>query len=523
MAKTSAAATSQTCPSTRCPFLAAQRSLLTHLHSQRRRRSVELTQCRSFQLPESHTVSSKKALETLQADPSGFNRYITEKRSSIVAMGLTVQNCPVEIREKLAVPEAEWPRAIDELIAYPHLEEAAVLSTCNRMEVYVVALSWHRGVKEIEDWMTRASGVPIEELRPYLFLLRDHDATSHLFHVSAGLESLVMGEGQILAQVKQVYKVGQNCNGFGRHLNGLLKQAITAGKRVRNETSICSGAVSISSAAAELAQMKLPTHNFDDANVCIIGAGRMSSLLVKHLASKGCKKIMIVNRSYPRAEALAEEFSEIEFDIHLMTDLMSCVENSDVIFAASSSEEILIARDDAASMRPVSEKVGGVRRFFDISVPRNISNCINELESSRVFNVDDLKEVVAANKEERAKAAAEAEVLINEEIQAFEAWWDSLETVPAIKALRGKAENIRMTEFEKTLNKMGDGLSKKQMRALEDMSKGIVNKLLHGPMTALRCDGTDPAAVGETLANMEALERMFGLSDVAEVPVRRKK
>jgi len=249
----------------------------------------------------------------------------------------------------------------------------------------------------------------------------------------------------------------------------------------------------------------------------------MSSLLVKHLASKGCKKIMIVNRSYPRAEALAEEFSEIEFDIHLMTDLMSCVENSDVIFAASSSEEILIARDDAASMRSVSEKVGGVRRFFDISVPRNISNCINELESSRVFNVDDLKEVVAANKEERAKAAAEAEVLINEEIQAFEAWWDSLETVPAIKALRGKAETIRMTEFEKTLNKMGDGLSKKQMRALEDMSKGIVNKLLHGPMTALRCDGTDPAAVGETLANMEALERMFGLSDVAEVPIRRKK
>ena len=134
-----------------------------------------------------------------------------------------------------------------------------------------------------------------------------------------------------------------------------------------------------------------------------------------------------------------------------------------------------------------------------------------------------MKEVVAANKEERAKAAAEAEVLISEEIQAFEAWRDSLETVPAIKALRGKAESIRTVELEKTLNKMGEGLTKKQMRALEDMSRGIVNKLLHGPMTALRCDGTDPQAVGETLANMEALERMFGLSEVDEFPIRRKK
>lgn len=164
--------------------------------------------------------------------------------------------------------------------------------------------------------------------------------------------------------------------------------------------------------------------------------------------------------------------------------------------------------------------MGGVRRYFDISVPRNISSCINELETDRVFNVDDLKEVVAANKDERAKAAAEAEVLIEEEIRAFEAWRDSLETVPAIKALRSKAENIRSTEFEKTLNKLGDGLTKKQLKAIEELSKGIVNKLLHGPMTALRCDGTDPTAVNETLANMEALERMFGLSEISEAPVR---
>ena len=227
--------------------------------------------------------------------------------------------------------------------------------------------------------MSRASGVPLEELRPHLFLLRDRDATGHLLRVSGGLDSLVMGEGQILAQVKQVHKVGQNSPGFGRHLNGLFKQAVTAGKRVRAETSISSGAVSVSSAAAELAQLKLPTHDFNDAKVregwkgaggrrrqaagrrcmcvhaascdadapllqlrhvptcfspppsplplplpqvCIIGAGKMSKLLVKHMHSKGCTRMTVLNRSLPRAEALAEEFPEVTFDIHLMHDLM---------------------------------------------------------------------------------------------------------------------------------------------------------------------------------------------------------
>jgi len=382
------------------------------------------------------------------------------------------------------------------------------------MELYVVAVSWHRGVREVEDWMCRSSGVALEELRPYLFLLRDRDATAHLLRVSAGLDSLVMGEGQILAQVKQVYKVGQNTNGFGRSLNGLFKQAIQAGKRVRTETSISTGGVSVSSAAVELAKLKLPTHSFEDATVCIIGAGKMSTLLVKHLLSKGCKKVVLLNRSFPRAEALAADYPDMEFEIHLMPDLMSCVENSDVIFAASGSEELLLHKEDIERMAARDEKVGGVRRFIDISVPRNIAPNINELESSIVYNVDDLKEVVAANKEERAKAAGEAEVLLREEQRSFEAWRDSLETVPTIKALRNKAESVRGAEFERCVNKLGEGLTKKQLKTVEELSKGIVNKLLHGPMTALRCDGSDPDAVEQILANMDALERMFQLSQV---------
>mmetsp|Transcript_12494 Transcript_12494/g.21006 ORF Transcript_12494/g.21006 Transcript_12494/m.21006 type:complete len:527 (-) Transcript_12494:289-1869(-) len=469
----------------------------------------------SAALPASHKNSSSQALQQLKASEGALSRYAAEKKSSIIAIGLTIHNAPVELREKLAVAQAEWPRAIEELCAYPHIEEAGVLSTCNRMELYCVGLSWHRGVREIEEWMSKSSGVPVEELRPYLFLLRDRDATHHLMRVSGGLDSLVMGEGQILAQVKAVYAVGQECKGFGRQLNGLFKQAITAGKRVRAETSISSGAVSVSAAAAELALLKLPGNTFEGANVCIIGAGTMSTLLVKHLASKGCDRVTILNRSYPRAEALAADFPDVTMEIHLMDKLMECTEAADVVFAASGSETLLLQAEDIKGMA-ASRVSDGQRRFVDISVPRNIAHDINEVEGSIVYNVDDLKEVVQANKAARRQAAMEAESLLLEEIAAFESWRDSLETVPTIKALRSKAEDIRTAELEKAMKAMGEGLSKKQKKALEELSRGIMNKLLHGPMTALRCDGSDPAAVGETLENMAALERMYNLAELKE-------
>jgi len=461
---------------------------------------------------------------------STVNRYASEKKNSIIAVGLTVHTAPVEVREKLAVAEECWNECVTQLTDYPHIDEACILSTCNRMELYAVGLSWHRGVKEIEAWLSRKSGLPVEVLRPHLFLLRDRDAIRHLLRVSGGLDSLVMGEGQILAQVKNVHRLGTEyenefkAGGFGRHLNALFKQAIQAGKRVRSETDIASGAVSVSSAAAELAQLKLPGNTFDDARILIVGAGKMSKLLVKHLSSKNCKKMTVVNRSMPRCEELAEEFPDVDFTFELSPKLMDCVAESDVIFCASSSDDILIHKEDVERMPACSQDtVGGCRRFFDISVPRNIDPKISDLcdpstgaQMARAFNVDDLKEVVDANKSARAEAAAEAEVLIVEELHGYEAWRDSLETVPTIKKLRSKAEDIRKTELDKALNKVGEGLSKKERRVLEDLSKGIVNKLLHGPMQALRCDGSDPESVGESLNNMHALENMFDLKSEEE-------
>ncbi len=455
--------------------------------------------------------------------PPLLNRtgYASEAKSSIVSIGLSIHTCPVEVREKMAVPEDKWEEAVAQLCAYPHVEEAGILSTCNRMEIYVVALSWHRGVREVEEWMSQYSGIPLEDLREHLFLLRDQDATSHLLKVSGGLDSVVMGEGQILAQVKNVFALGENVPGFGRHLSGLFKAAITAGKRVRSETSIASGAVSVSSAAAELVQMKLPSGNFDGCRVMIVGAGTMSRLLVKHLVSKRCTEMTVVNRSAGRVEELQADFPEANIKLALMDEFKSLAAEHDVIFTAASTG-VIIDKADLAAMAPANESVAGQRRLVDIAVPRNVDADCAEDDNTIVYNVDDLKELVELNKDKRERAADEARELLAHEQASFEAWRDSLETVPTIKRLRGKAENIRAAELEKAMGKLGDGLTKKQMKAVEELSRGIVNKLLHGPMQALRSDGTDPAQVSQTLVNMHALETMFDLKN-QNVPQRGRK
>ncbi|XP_020082259.1 glutamyl-tRNA reductase 2 [Ananas comosus] len=453
-------------------------------------------------------ASSVNALEQFKISA---DRYMKE-RSSIAVIGLSVHTAPVEMREKLAVPEAQWPRAIAELCNLNHIEEAAVLSTCNRMEIYVVALSWNRGIREVIEWMAKTSGIPASELRQHLFMLRDGDATRHLFEVSAGLDSLVLGEGQILAQVKQVVRVGQGSGGLGKNIDRMFKDAITAGKRVRSETNISSGAVSVSSAAVELALMKLPKSESASANMLLIGAGKMGKLVIKHLAAKGCKRVVVVNRSVEKVEAIREELTDIEIIYRPLNEMLSSAAEADVVFTSTASETPLFLREHVEALPLVSEAVGGVRLFIDISVPRNVGSCVSDSEHARVYNVDDLKEVVEANKEDRQRKAMEAQAIITQELKRFEIWRDSLETVPTIKKLRSFADRIRASELEKCLQKFcEDALTKKQRKAIEELSTGIVNKLLHGPLQHLRCDGSDSRTLDETLENMHALNRMFSL------------
>lgn len=454
-------------------------------------------------------VSSISALEQFKA--LGTDRYMKE-RSSIAVIGLSVHTTPVEMREKLAVPEAQWSRAIGELCNLNHIEEAAVLSTCNRMEIYVVALSWHRGIREVMEWMSKTSGIPASDLKDHLFILRDSDATRHLFEVAAGLDSLVLGEGQILAQVKQVVKVGQSNGGLGKNIDRLFKDAISTGKKVRTETNISSGAVSVSSAAVELALMKLPPSHALSARMLLIGAGKMGKLVIKHLASKGYKRIVVVNPSIAKVDAIREELEDIEIIYKPLTEMFSSAAEADVVFTSTASETPLFLKEHVEILPPVSQSVGGFRLFVDISVPRNVGSCVSDVKTARLYNVDDLKEVVEANKEDRLRKAMEAQAIITQELKSFEAWRDSLETVPTIKKLRSYAERIKSAELEKCLQKMGeDVLTKKVRRAVEDLASGIVNKLLHGPLQHLRCDGSDSRTLDETLENMHALNRMFSL------------
>ncbi|MGB3532343.1 MAG: glutamyl-tRNA reductase [Microcoleaceae cyanobacterium] len=399
---------------------------------------------------------------------------------NIAVVGLSHRTAPVDVREKLSIPEIKIESAIQQLLSYPHIEEVGILSTCNRLEVYVVTTEAQPGVREVVQFLAESSQLPLHHLRPHLFTLLHNDAVMHLMRVAAGLDSLVLGEGQILAQVKQTHKLGQQFKGIGRLLNRLFKQAITAGKRVRTETNIGTGAVSISSAAVELMQMKL--HRLCDYRVAIVGAGKMSRLLVQHLISKGSTDISIINRSNKRSEDLARQFPNVEFKLHLLPEMLSVISQCDIVFTSTGATEPILNKAILQENISVEQKLTVV----DISVPRNVAADVTELEQIECFNVDDLKEVVAQNHESRRRMAAEAEVLLEEEVEAFEVWWRSLETVPTISCLRNKIEGIREQELEKALSRLGSEFADKHQEVIEALTRGIVNKILHDPMVQLR-------------------------------------
>lgn len=424
---------------------------------------------------------------------------------NIAVVGLSHKTAPVEIREKLSIPEPQTESAIAQLTSYPHIDEVAILSTCNRLEIYIVAAETDHGIREVTQFLSEHSKLPVQSLRQHLFVLLHEDAVMHVMRVAAGLDSLVLGEGQILAQVKNTHKLGQQYQGIKTILNRLFKQAITAGKRVRTETSIGTGAVSISSAAVELAQIK--ADNLAGCRVAILGAGKMSRLLVQHLISKGATQISIVNRSRDRAQELAQQFSEQPIRTHLLSEMMQVIAESDIVFTSTSATEPILDRSKLEMVLAPNQAL----MLFDISVPRNVHADVNELSHVQAFNVDDLKAVVAQNYESRRKMAQEAERLLEEEIEAFDIWWRSLETVSTISCLRNKIETIREQELEKALSRLGAEFGDKHQEVIEALTRGIVNKILHDPMVQLRAQQD----VEARRRCMQTLQMLFNL-DVGE-------
>ncbi len=419
----------------------------------------------------------------------------------IAVVGLSHKTASVEVREKLSIPEPQTEGAIAHLLSYPSIEEVTILSTCNRLEIYIVTQESEQGIREVIQFLSEHSKLPVRTLRPHLFMLLHQDAVMHLMRVSAGLDSLVLGEGQILAQIKTTHKIGQQYKGIKTVLNKLFKQAITAGKRVRSETSIGTGAVSISSAAVELAQIKV--QNLATVRVTIVGAGKMSRLLVKHLISKGAGEICILNRSLKRAEELANKFSACTIRTQPLAEMMPVINESDLVFTSTSATEPILDRSKLEMVLEPSRPL----MLFDISVPRNVHSDVNELENVQAFNVDDLKAVVAQNQETRRQMALEAEGILEQEVDAFDIWWRSLETVSTISCLRNKIETIREQELEKALSRLGSEFGEKHQEVIEALTRGIVNKILHDPMVQLRAQQD----VEARRHCMQTLQKLFNL------------
>jgi len=410
------------------------------------------------------------------------------------------------------VPEAEWNAASNEICSTGIVSEAAVLSTCNRFEIYYAAPSAREAVARVTEYMAKRAEMPVSELRKNVFMLSGDDAVWHLMRVSGGLDSLVVGEGQILSQVRHchLHSIEEDGSG-GKVLSRMLNTAVAAGKRVRSETAISKGSVSISSAAVELSEMmcskdlNLP---FSEARLTVIGAGKMTRLLITHLASRGLEKITIVNRSMQRPQELAEQFPDVDVEIKLLDDLWNVVGRSDIVYTAAFSDGYII---DPDMMRENGLAGGRPMMMVDIGVPRNVSPDCNEIENTKAYNVDDLKAVVAKNTAMRQKEMIEAETLLGEEKDGFCNWRESLAAIPTINQLQEKANIVREEELNKCTRKLSQNgnLSDKEMEAVERLSRGIVNKLLHGPMSHLRSSENS----NDQQNAIKELSAMFQLQD----------
>ena len=406
----------------------------------------------------------------------------------IAVVGLSHHTAPVEVRERLSIPEQVMEESLQTLRADAQVLEASILSTCNRLEIYTLLRSPEQGISAVGSFLSHHSGLDFGELTPHLFTYHHEEAVAHLMRVAAGLDSLVLGEGQILSQVKKMVRLGQEHGSIGPILNRLLNQAVSTGKRVRTETNLGTGAVSISSAAVELAQLKVgQARGLDELvplnqeQVAVVGAGRMARLLLQHLQAKGCRALVLLNRTVERAEILAADFPELPVQCRPLSDLDHCLSTCSLVFTSTAAELPII---DAARLEALNRR--SALMLIDIGVPRNIRSGVNALAGVDAYDVDDLEEVVTRNQEARREVAAEAEGLLQEEARQFLEWWDGLEAVPTLNRLRQTLEAIREQELQKALSRMGPDLSARERKVVEALSKGIINKVLHSPVTHLR-------------------------------------
>jgi glutamyl-tRNA reductase len=422
----------------------------------------------------------------------------------LTLVGLSHKTAPVDIREKLTFPANVQQSALSALTASEAVSEAVIVSTCNRTEIYAVTAEGFDGTGAIIDFICDYHDLDRHELVRYLYLSEGEAVIRHLFRVVASLDSMVLGEAQILGQVKEAYEHSFEAGASQRIFNKLFRLSFEVGKRVRTETEIGENAVSISYAAVELA--KKVFDSLEGRTILVVGAGKMSELTAKHLVSQGVKEVLVANRTLARAEELADKFEGTAIPYE---ELFTRMADADIVISSTAATDYVITKSEVAAARKGRRR--GPLFLIDIALPRDIDPAVNDLADVYLYNIDDLNGVVSANLEERMHEAELAEVIIAEEMAAFEAWLESMEVVPTVAAIRSRAEAIRQAELEKAIKRLG-GLSEKELATVDALTASIVNKMLHGPTQRLKQIATEK----DGYSYVETARMLYGLDSNPE-------
>ncbi|MBX3327218.1 MAG: glutamyl-tRNA reductase [Nitrospira sp.] len=418
----------------------------------------------------------------------------------LIVVGLSHKTAPVEIRERLAVPESRLGEALARLCSYPGVKEGILLSTCNRVEVYSVVEDVDTGYGRIQEFLADTHlSLSSEQLTPHLYWHTGDRAIAHLFRVASSLDSMIIGESQILGQLKDAFEVALAHKATGVIMNKVVKKAISVAKRVRTETKIAEMAVSISYAAVELA--KKIFSNLHEKTVLLVGAGEMAKLAAKHLIAHGVGHVRITTRTSQHAVDLAEKFGGTAVPFDQFKDDMA---SADIVLVSTGAAHYLVGAEDVH--RAVQERMNRPMFLIDISVPRNIDPAVRHVDNAFLFDIDDLKQRVEQNRAERVQEAEKAERMVIEEVTTILDWMKSLEVTPTIVALRNRVEDIKRAEVEKVLGRLGH-LSTQDRELVEGLASSIVNKLIHRTMVTLKNEVNSSSGP----AFVEAARRFYAL------------
>ncbi len=394
---------------------------------------------------------------------------------ALLALGINHQSAPVELRERVTWAAEAIPAALGELLAGAAVREAALLSTCNRTEVYC---SIDAGAEStVEQWLARHHGMPAEHLRSYLYRHADRDAVRHLFRVATGLDSMVLGEPQVLGQVKQAYQLARGANALRTPLERLFQNSFAVAKRVRTDTRIGAHPVSVAFAAVKLAQQVFA--ELDRASVLLIGAGDTIELAGRHLVDQRVRRLLVANRTLAHAQALATRFGGYAL---ALDELPRHLAEADIVITATASRDPVLS---AAAVRSALQARRQRPMFLlDLAVPRDIEPAVGQIDNAFLYTVDDLDRAIEDNRRSRREAAQQAEAIIELQVEHFIAWWQASDRIDALRALRQRGESDRDLLLARAKSLLTQGKPPEQ--ALEFLAHSLTNKLLHAPSANLR-------------------------------------